>query len=188
MNKIWKENKGFIITAIVLAFLLFNMNARTFVMQQLFKIGLFAPDIDQNKKLDAVNTDISFKKVDGTIVSLSELKGKVVFLNFWATWCPPCVAEMPSIQKLYEQTNNDIEFIMLDVDHQEERSLNFLKKHNYTFPLFFPASAIPESIFDGTLPTTLVIDKQGNIVYRHKGIADYSNKKFISNMLELVNQ
>ncbi|WP_353136931.1 TlpA disulfide reductase family protein [Pseudopedobacter sp.] len=186
MKKIWKENWGFIIAVIAMAFILFNMKTRTFVTQQLFRIGLFSPSLSKKDVLGPIDKNIAFTSAEGKLIKMGDLEGKVVFLNFWATWCPPCIAEMPSIQKLYNQMSNEIEFVFVDVDGQFEKPLSFLKKHNYNLPLFVSASPIPETVFDGSLPTTLVIDKKGNVVFRHRGMSDYSDKSFVAKLRQLA--
>ncbi|MGH2643105.1 MAG: TlpA family protein disulfide reductase, partial [Chitinophagaceae bacterium] len=92
------------------------------------KVGLFRPKIELNdpsaSNLPVNLSDIYFKDGNGHTFSLSSLKGKVVFINFWATWCPPCRAELPSIKKLYEKfkDNNKIMFLMVDVDEEYKHS------------------------------------------------------------------
>src|SRR3546814_399295 len=106
---------------------------------------------------------VSFKDKSGNIISLNSLKGKVVFINFWATWCPPCIAEMPTIQKLYTEfkDNKAVEFIMVDVDNNRTKSQNFMDKRKFDLPVYTPASPIPASYFGGSLPTTILLNKNG---------------------------
>ncbi|WEK19376.1 MAG: TlpA disulfide reductase family protein [Candidatus Pedobacter colombiensis] len=187
MKKIF--NKKNIINGLFLGFLLaliFVPSAKALMIRGLMEIGLFRPSVErstENVAPEAVAdlSGIRFKDVSGRIVDLGSLKGKVIFLNFWATWCPPCQAEMPSVNKLYEQFKDDKEvvFILVDADSDFTKSQQFMDKKGYKLPVYNVASNIPEQIFKGSLPTTVVFDKQGRISYNEAGAANYASQKFI---------
>lgn len=119
--------------------------------------------------------DISFLGVNDEKVNTNELLGKVVFINFWATWCPPCIEEMPSIQYLYNKfrDNSDIVFLLVDVDGDIKGAQKFMKKRDLDMPLFIPNSNIPKSFLQGAIPTTVILDKRGAIDVRLEGGRDY---------------
>ncbi|MCW3119769.1 MAG: thioredoxin [Chitinophagaceae bacterium] len=155
------------------------------VIMGFMKIGLFKPDIPPatsraTGKDFPLAPDITFTNAKDSSLSLVSLKGKVIFMNFWAVWCPPCMAEMPGINKLFNRVSQDsnIVFIITDVDGDFNKSGKFMVYHNYQLPLFKTAGSIPGIVFSGTLPTTLVIDKKGKIVFREQGIANYETKRF----------
>lgn len=182
MNK--KNIKKYIsngIFILILALILFVPSAKALVIQGLMQIGLFNPDVKTETIATTPALDLRFKDQKGTIVKLTDLKGKVVFLNFWATWCPPCLAEMPSINKLYEKhkANSDVVFIMIDADSDFAKSGGYMQARKYTMPVYHMASNVPEQIFAGSLPTTVVFDKQGRISFKHEGAANYNSKKFV---------
>lgn len=164
----------------ILALVLFVPSAKALLIQGLMQVGIFNPDVPSEKNTAQPTIDLKFKDQNGKIVSLNDLKGKVVFLNFWATWCPPCLAEMPSINKLYEQnkTNEDVVFIMLDADSNFEKANGYMKRKSYHMPVYQMASGVPEQIFAGSLPTTVVFDKQGRLSFQHTGPANYNSQKF----------
>lgn len=120
--------------------------------------------------------DISFQAVDKSKINTKDLIGKVVFINFWATWCPPCIAEMPSIQALYNKfkDNKDIVFLMVDVDADLKGADRFMRKNKYELPVYIPNSNIPTSFLEGSIPTTVILDKRGNIDVRLEGGRDYN--------------
>ena len=108
-------------------------------------------------------------------VTLSKLKGKVVFLNFWATWCGPCRAEMPSMESLYNRFK-DKGFEMLAVNFMEKETdvLAFLNEINLSFPILFDNEASAGAAYGiQALPTTFIIDREGNIVSRLVGSIDW---------------
>jgi thiol-disulfide isomerase/thioredoxin len=127
--------------------------------------------------------------LDGKTVNFESLKGKVVFMNIWATWCPPCVAEMPNIQKLYDKVGSDkIAFVMLSVDEAGmEKVKKFVSKKGYTFPVYMPVSQFPEEFASNAIPTTFIISPEGKIVAKQEGMADYDTKEvrdFLQSMVK----
>lgn len=132
--------------------------------------------------------DVSFKDKDGNKISLTSLKGKVVFINFWATWCPPCIHEMPSINELRQifKGNDNIEFLMVDVDNKIEQSTTFMEENKYDLPVYTPASNIPSDFLGGSIPTTVVLDKSGNMAARLEGGRDYTAPEIVKALNELV--
>ena len=177
-----------IINALLIGFflmLIFVPAGKALMIRGLMQIGLFSPGVrDVKENFQTAATDLSgikFKDASGKIVDLGELQDKVVFLNFWATWCPPCLAEMPSVNKLYEQfkDDKDVVFILVDADSDLLKSQKYMDNKGYKLPVYQVASAIPEMIFKGALPTTVVFDKKGRVSYHEVGAANYASEKFI---------
>lgn len=133
---------------------------------------------------------ISFKNEKGEVLSLDDLKGKAVFINFWATWCPPCIKEMPSIQTLYNKfkDNKDIVFLLVDVDNNIDGASKFMKKRKLNMPLYVPNSEIPSSFLAGVIPTTVILDKRGNIDVRLEGGRDYSTPAIVEALQLLIDE
>ena len=185
-KKKWLNGSN-ISTALMLVFIiavLVNPQIKGTIIQGLMEVGIVQSSISDQKSIvnagATAGSDIQFKNQDGRILNISDLKGKVVFVNFWATWCPPCVAEMPSIQQFYTQhkDNKNLVFLMVDADNNFPKSQKFMKKNNYDLPLYTPASDIPSSYLGESIPVTVVLNKKGEIVFRHEGGADYSNSDF----------
>jgi len=173
----------------------FSADAKGLVIEGLMKIGLFQPDIPKvESKIPAATAEAPFQDVTfidskGNSTKLSDQKGKVVFINFWATWCPPCIAEMPTINELHARykSNNDVLFLMVDVDGDIDKSTAFMNSKKLNLPVHIPGSELPRELFAGSMPTTVILDKSGNIAFHHVGGADYSNPKitdFINKLLE----
>lgn len=178
---------------IALLAMLINPNVKAMYIRALMKVGLFQPDIPKasTAKDAGATTDYSELKLlnaKGQQVSTDSLQGKVVFINFWASWCPPCIAEMPSIDHLYQKLRQDplIVFLMVDVDGTINKSEAYFDKKGYEMPIVVPHASLPASLFEGTLPTTVVLDKTGKIAMKHEGAADYSSPEFIKFIKELA--
>jgi len=121
------------------------------------------------------NTDFSLKGItNATDVNLSELKGEVVFINYWATWCPPCRAEMPSLQSLYNDYKGKVAFVFITSDAKDKVD-SFYNKYNYELPTYNILSNPPKEIDTETLPATFVIDKNGKIALSEFGPANWNS-------------
>lgn len=173
--------------AVVIMFVL-NHKAKAFVIRSMMKVGFYQPKLPEHNNTGILVPDLVFKDSNGQDIHLADLKGKVVFIDLWATWCPYCAAEMPGINELYleEKNNKNIVFIMDDVDGDAGKSLLFMAKHQYSLPVHNLVGKIPADLADGTIPTTFVVDKSGHIVYKHVGSADYSNPKMLAYLNQLA--
>jgi len=132
--------------------------------------------------------DLTFVGENGEPVTLSSLKGKVVFINFWATWCPPCIQEMPSIDQLKSKFkgNENIVFLMVDVDNEIEKSSAFMKDNKYNLPVFVTTDDIPPAYLGNAIPTTVLLDKEGKIASRMEGSRDYDSPEMVKALNDLI--
>lgn len=187
MSKDWKKHIGTVILVIFAVLILFVPAAKATFLRGLLEIGLFNPSVEEEPKVVLDVAAIKFADSKGKIVSLADFKGKVVFVNFWATWCPPCLAEMPSINKFHQQFENDddVVFVMVDADGDFPKAQAYLDRKNYKFKVYTFASSMPKNIFAGSLPTTVVFDKKGRIAMHGEGPKNYASKKFISFIKQL---
>ena len=127
-------------------------------------LSLFGPSIiDKTEQVVLTGYKWDLKDMDGSVFHFEETKGKVIFLNFWATWCPPCIAEMSSMQTLYDVYKNKIEFVFVS---NEQRSVinKFLKEKGYTFKVYHSVTQYPDSFDVSSIPRTFLIDKKGSII------------------------
>ncbi|MEJ6951162.1 TlpA family protein disulfide reductase [Natronospora cellulosivora (SeqCode)] len=117
--------------------------------------------------------DFTLAKINGDLVNLSDFRGQKVFLNFWASWCPPCIAEMPDIQKLYRD-NTEITVLTINVQESKRQVSNFMIANNYNFPVVLDEDGRTSARYlVRGIPTTLAIDKNGIIINRKSGILSY---------------
>jgi peroxiredoxin len=116
-------------------------------------------------------TDFKLKDLNGKEVSLSDFKGKKVLLNFWATWCPPCKAEMPDIEKLYQETkNSDLVILAVNLGEDKQTVKSFMDKNKYNFNILLDSeksAAIKYNI--ASIPTSFFIDENGTIISKKIG-------------------
>lgn len=152
--------------------------------QGLLFSGLFNPGLEEElsleeKKYPKADFSLRLRDHEGKLVEMEELKGKVIFLNLWATWCPPCVAEMPGIDALASKLEGEeVVFLMLSLDKDFGKAKAFRKDKNFSFNVHQLESNLPQMYYSQSIPTTYVISADGELVYTHKGMADYDTPKF----------
>lgn len=126
-----------------------------------------------------------------TVHHLSDFRGKVLVVSFWATWCPPCQEEMPSIQSLYNRFRNDQQFQMVNVLYRDdyEKAVAYMKERNYDYPLFLDNNNKTAASYGVTgVPESFVIDKHGVIRKKVIGGIDWSSQESISLISSLLNE
>ena len=119
--------------------------------------------------------DIQLETLQGEQIDLSRYEGKTIFINFWATWCKPCLQEMPSIQKAMEQVNTDQVVFLFPSNESTEEIQNFKEKRSY--PFNFVRVNNLESLNFYALPTTLIFDSEGTLIFSESGFRDWSTKE-----------
>ena len=138
----------------------------------------------------AVAPDITVYDLKGNSISLSSLRGKVVFLNFWATWCPPCRAELPSIDRLYEVFGGNPDFVLLAVNGEPEGRdtvPRFLKEDPHPFPIYLDPDGSAQQRYGVTgYPETYLIGRDGVIVGKEIGSNDWSSVSVLKLVASLL--
>lgn len=151
-------------------------------------LAMFSPSVvDEEDRI--VLTDYDWQLVDenGVPFNFSDARGKVVFINFWATWCPPCIAEMPSMEKLYQDYKKDVVFLFVSNEKQEVIA-KFKENNAYEFLVHAALTPNPTLLETTSIPRTFVIDQNGNIVIDKSGAADWNSPKvrtLLDNLLKL---
>jgi len=123
--------------------------------------------------------DFKLKDLNGEELSLSDLKGKKVFLNFWATWCPPCKAEMPEIEKLYEETkDSDLVIVAVEIGEPLTTVKSFIDSNKYNFKVLLDSDQSVASKYGiSSIPTSFFIDAEGNIISKRIGAMNIDQMK-----------
>ena len=165
------------------------------IQRGLLATGLWKADAPVAPSMPVVATggpaayphDLPLRTLDGKTVNLSDLKGKAVFVNMWASWCPPCVAEMPGIYALYKKVDpTKIAFVMLSLDENPAKAQAFLTRHGYTFPVYFPTGPLVAPFDSQSIPSTVILDPNGQVAARHDGMAEYDTPEFKASLEKLV--
>lgn len=141
------------------------------------KVAIWSPTVEDAKDQNQV-TPFQYTVVDmeGEAKSISVGKGEVTFISYWATWCPPCIAELPGIQDLYTDYGDKVNFMLL-TQEAPEKVQRFITKKGYDLPIYFPQMQAPEVLQENSIPTNYVIDGKGNIIIKETGAADWNSKK-----------
>lgn len=193
MDRFWqfiKKNGVSTLMAVVLVILLISPDAKSWALRQLVQTGLFNASIKETTTVDQPSVDFDFDDGKGNVRNTASLRGKVVFVNFWASWCPPCRTEFPSIETLYSKfkDNPNVFFLMVNEDGDIEAGLGYLEKENFSVPFYRRSGTVPGEIYSGALPTTVVLDKSGKVRFHHTAFANYSSDKFVRQVEELINE
>jgi thiol-disulfide isomerase/thioredoxin len=150
--------------------------------------GLLDASVD-TKESEAFNYDFTIKDLNEDKIGFNQFKGKVVFLNLWATWCGPCKAEMQGIHELYKEVaSENIAFVMLsiDKDNAKRKVVKYINDKGFTFPVYMPSGYLSEQLNVPSIPTTFVINKEGKIVAKEVGTTNFNTKKFKKFLVDLT--
>ncbi|MEN1969966.1 redoxin domain-containing protein [Lentibacillus sp. N15] len=147
--------------------------------------AIVSPGGASNLEPGQMAPDIALETLDGDMLHLSDFKGKKVFLNFWATWCPPCKAEMPELQQFYNDYKDDVEIVAVNLTGSENKEADvpkFIDKYNYSFPIYLDKDLSASNTYMTVgIPTTYFIGTDGKIQENKKtGPMTY---KFMQDML-----
>ncbi|MDX5340473.1 MAG: TlpA family protein disulfide reductase [Cyclobacteriaceae bacterium] len=151
------------------------------IQSVLLATGLIKPKIEipdlTDRKFDYRG---KFKDLDGNLVDLQDYRGKVLFINLWASWCGPCRAEMPHISELYKKVQNqpDLAFLMIGIDQEFAKSKDFISGKSWSFPVVHASYGLNSSLQSQSIPTTLVVDKEGKIVFYQEGMSNFNTQEF----------
>ncbi|MCK5782777.1 MAG: TlpA family protein disulfide reductase [Flavobacteriales bacterium] len=142
------------------------------------RVMVLNPSIESSEnlvQLTKFDYEWQMSDINEEIVTLEDFKGKVILINHWATWCPPCIAEMPSFQKLYDDYGDKVVFIFITNDNKSKTDA-FLKKKDLTLPVYQQVSKAPAKLFTNSLPTTFLVDQNGKILINETGASDWNSK------------
>ncbi len=184
-----KFNKRNIIFLIIIALILIPQTRHP--LQILLHKGLSyinqSSIIDSEERIEVSYDDWILKSVNNSVINFKDTKGKVVFVNFWATWCPPCIVEMPSLQALYSDYSDKVEFLFV-TNETVEVIQGFKNKKNYTFPVYIRRSNSPKELITKSIPRTFIINKQGEIVVDESGAVNWNSAKVRRQLDQLLKE
>ena len=153
------------------------------------------PELSHNLtpvKKSVVASDFELQNMDEENIKLSDYRGQVVLLNFWATWCPPCIREMPSMERLHQEIDAK-NFKVIAINQMEEMDDVFAftgqLEVDPTFEILFDeTSKVSKDYAVKGLPTTYLIDKQGNVRYRAVGGREFNHPDVIKTINQLIDE
>ncbi|MCH6201591.1 TlpA family protein disulfide reductase [Aquiflexum sp. LQ15W] len=147
----------------------------------LLATGIKKPKITLvNKETQTFDYAGRFIDMEGNPVNLEDYRGKTVFINLWATWCPPCRAEMPHIEDMYAKVKDteNLEFLMIALDKEMEKSKSFIDDKGFTFPVVHASYGLNNSLQSESIPTTLVVNPKGEIIFYQEGMSNFNTEEF----------
>ena len=147
----------------------------------LLATGIKKPNITLvNKEAQDFDYRGRFTDLNGNPVNLEDYRGKTLFINLWATWCPPCRAEMPHIESMYQKVKDadNVEILMIALDKEFDKSKKFIEDKGFTFPVVHASYGLNASLQSESIPTTLVISPKGEIVFYQEGMSNFDTEEF----------
>lgn len=163
---------------ILLLILLIIPGSRKELMTYGSRVRMYLTSVEtkeQTSGLEGKNSVI-LQDNNGNRYTLDDFLDKPVFINYWATWCPPCRAEMHTIEKLYKQYDKDINFLIVSNQPLSKQN-EFIEEENYDFPYYRLVSNPEGSFAYSVLPTSMVISKDNRIILRKEGAVNWQSKK-----------
>lgn len=157
------------------------------LLSTLILISLFSCQNEKTEHLSDTDYNLELIGYQTPNVNLSNLKGNVIFINFWGSWCPPCRAEMPSIQSLYDKYGDKVKFVLISMEEPAEDYQSFLNKEKLSIPAYQVASVISTKIKPLSFPTTIIVDKEGNIALKRGTARDWDQEdihRLLNNLLK----
>ena len=149
------------------------------------KVAVWSPSLEDANDQDQVAPfQYAATDLQGASRNVAVGEGKVTFISYWATWCPPCIAELPGIQELYKDYGDKVNFLLL-TQEAPEIVQRFVRKKGYELPIYFPQMEAPEILQENSIPTNYVIDAQGTIIIKETGAADWNSSK-VRNLLNVL--
>lgn len=141
---------------------------------------------DKQFTVSEASKNWGFYDMQGNTISFASLNDKPVFLNFWATWCPPCIGELPGIAELYEEYKDKVHFVLATNEHPD-KVIAFAEKQGYQSLPFYIYTNTPAEFATESIPATFLISKNGTVVISKKGAARWNSgkmKKIIDELLQ----
>lgn len=139
------------------------------------RVAIWSPGIKDLEDRDRIQAfQYKLRDLNGNSKTVAIGQGEVTFLSYWATWCAPCIAELPGIQKLFTDCGGKVNFLLL-TQEEPKTVQGFLDKKSYRLPVYFPQMQAPEKLRESSIPTNYIIDAEGRVVIKETGAADWNS-------------
>lgn len=183
MSKFFKKHFSNILFILIIGLLLYTPTRVYFL-----RLVSFSPSVINTEQQVTIQKKSWFLKgLNTRDINLNKLEDKVIFISFWATWCPPCKAELPSIQELYNDYKDKVTFLFITNEDWFKVS-DFYTENNYNLPTYHSISSIPKELESKTIPATFIINKKGNIIIDKKGAANWNSESVRKLLDESITQ
>ncbi len=173
---------------VLLLVLFFIPNTRGMMQIFLTRTFSFSPGlVAAEKRIQVATYDWKLHGVNTASINFDVAKDKVILINYWATWCPPCIAEMPSLQDLYDDYKDKVVFLFVTNETDEDIS-KFMNAKHYDYPVYRSLSTHPKPFVNSPIPQTYLISKKGNIIIEKTGAADWNSNKVRETIDKLLSE
>ncbi len=193
LNYLKKSSKFKIISDILFylfIILLLIPSSRKQLSESIIRATLLKPKfIAENNYQSLQNEDkyIIIEDLNRSTYKIGDFQGQVIVINFWATWCPPCRAEMPAFQKLYNKYGQRMTFLFI-TDDDPGKVQRYLSEFNFKLPVYYFKSEPTQRFSITSIPTTFVVNKKGEIVINKKGAANWNSTAFKAKLDGLIDE
>lgn len=184
LSKEQVSNAIWILTLVLILFTPVGFHLRVWV-NKVIATTLSADVVEDDERITLEDYHWKLVDLEGKRIDFQSVKGKVAVVNVWATWCPPCVAELPSFVELYGDYKDKVVFTFVANDEKDKVDV-FLEKKGYALPVYFQASEAPQELTSSTIPATYIISKSGKIVVDEKGAANWNSERTRTLLDELI--
>lgn len=148
--------------------------------------------ISISPSIEKVENQQKITEYSGTIINENGLqipfenyKNKPIIISFWATWCPSCIAEMPSLQKLYNDYKNSVSFLLITNDPKEKVQV-FMQQKGYNMPIFYNENDLPSLLYSKSIPATFLIAPNGKIIIKKIGAANWNSEQVRATLNKII--
>lgn len=168
-----KQWSNIVFFAVILLFII--PSSRMVIQSQLASLFKTTPTaIEAKDREQLLNYNLILKNLEGQTVNFNQSQDKPILINFWATWCAPCIAEMPDLDDLHQTFKNDVDFYF--VSQEDPKVLQkFLKSKNYGLPVYIQQTKLPNPLENNSIPSTYLINPQGEIMAQATGAAKWND-------------
>lgn len=165
-----KKNSIYIILILLVGGIFFIPGIKEKLQEQFFPIAT----VQSASTISQEDYDVQLKGINVPDANLKDFRGKIVFLNFWGTWCPPCREEWPTIQALYEAKKNKVDFVLIAMQDKEEAVRKYLAENQFTAPVYIAESPISKNLLPKSFPTTYILAPSGQILKKEDVSLDWN--------------